>query len=279
MKQTEGQHLTLRWAKALKTIAEKMTVYIDDHQLIVGRSGKQGRYGILYPELDGDFLDLAIEQLSQRVQSPFDIAAEDVQVVIDEIAPYWKGKTYHEALAVALPEETARRTFDPKDPLLSRFIVNETSSFRSSSSGCTTTKRCLKKGFKRMKEDAEERLQALDPFSPTDNVEKKPFLEAIVTLCDAIVIWAKRHSRLAADMAAKEKDPQRKAELLEIARICNKVPEHPAETFHEAVQSQWFVQMFSRIEQKTGTIISNGRMDQYFYPYLQEGQGRGPAHR
>jgi pyruvate formate-lyase/glycerol dehydratase family glycyl radical enzyme len=275
MKQTEGQHLTLRWAKALKTIAEKMTVYIDDHQLIVGRSGKQGRYGILYPELDGDFLDLAIEQLSQRVQSPFDIAPEDVQVVIDEIAPYWKGKTYHEALAVALPEETARRTFDPKDPLLSRFIVNETSSFRSCLQWVHDYEKGLKKGFKRMKEEAMERLQALDPFSPTDTVEKKPFLEAIVTLCDAIVIWAKRHSRLAADMAAKEKDPQRKAELLEIARICNKVPEHPAETFHEAVQSQWFVQMFSRIESKTGTIISNGRMDQYFYPYYKKDLDEG----
>jgi len=272
---TEGQHLTLRWAKALKHIAENITVYIDDHQLIVGRSGKQGRYGILYPELDGDFLDLAIEQLSQRVQSPFDIAPEDVQVVVNEIAPYWKGKTYHEALAVALPEETARRTFDPKDPLLSRFIVNETSSFRSCLQWVHDYEKGLKKGFKRMKEEALERLQALDPFSPVDNVEKKPFLEAIVTLCDAIVIWAKRHSRLAADMAAKEKDPQRKAELLEIARICNKVPEYPAETFHEAVQSQWFVQMFSRIESKTGTIISNGRMDQYFYPYFKKDMDEG----
>jgi formate C-acetyltransferase len=275
MKQTEGQHLTLRWAKALKNIAEKMTVYIDDHQLIVGRSGRSGRYGILYPELDGDFLDLAIEQLSQRVQSPFDITPEDAQVVIDEIAPYWKGKTYHEALAVALPEDTARRTFDPKDPLMSRFIVNETSSFRSSLQWVHDYDKVLKRGFKGLRRDAEERLQALDPFSPVDNVEKKPFLEAIVTLCDAIVIWAKRHSRLAAEMAAKEKEPQRKAELAEIARICDKVPEQPATTFREAVQSQWFVQMFSRIEQKTGTIISNGRMDQYLNPYYKRDMDEG----
>ena len=116
MRQTEGQHLTLRWAKALKTIAEKMTVYIDDHQLMVGRSGQPGRYGILYPELDGDFLDMAVQQLSTRTQSPFDISPKDAQVVIDEIAPYWKGKTYHEALAVALPEDTARYTFNPEDP-------------------------------------------------------------------------------------------------------------------------------------------------------------------
>jgi formate C-acetyltransferase len=275
MRQTEGQHLTLRWAKALKNIAEKMTVYIDDHQLIVGRAGMQGRYGVLYPELDGDFLDLAIEQLSQRVQSPFDITPEDAQVVINEIAPYWKGKTYHEALAVALPEETARYTFDPQDPLMSRFIVNETSSFRSSLQWVHDYEKALKKGFRGIRNEAEERLNALDPFSPVDNVEKRPFLEAIVILCDAIVLWAKRHARLAAEMAAEEKDPQRKAELTEIARICDKVPEQPAATFREAVQSQWFVQMFSRIEQKTGTIISNGRMDQYLYPYFKKDLGGG----
>jgi pyruvate formate-lyase/glycerol dehydratase family glycyl radical enzyme len=275
MRQTEGQHLTLRWAKALKTIAEKMTVYIDDHQLIVGRSGQPGRYGILYPELDGDFLDMAVQQLSTRTQSPFDITPKDAQVVIDEIAPFWKGKTYHEALAVALPEDTARYTFNPEDPLMSRFIVNETSSFRSSLQWVHDYEKAVKKGFKRLRQEADERLQGLDPFSPVDNVEKKPFLEAIITLCDAIVIWAKRHSRLAAEMAAKEKDPRRKAELLEIARICNKVPEQPAETFHEAMQSQWFVQMFSRIEQKTGTIISNGRMDQYLYPYFKKDMEEG----
>lgn len=275
MKQTEGQHLTLRWAKALKHIAENMTVYIDDHQLLVGRSGKQGRYGILYPELDGDFLDLAVQQLSERKQSPFDILPEDAQVVIDEIAPYWKGKTYHEALSKALPYDTLKRTCDPKDPLFSRYIVNETSSFRSCLQWVHDYEKGLKKGFKRMKDEALQRLEALDPFSPVDNVEKKPFLEAVVTLCDAIVIWAKRHARLAAKKAADEKDPVRKAELLEIARICDKVPEHPAETFAEAVQSQWFVQMFSRIESKTGTIISNGRMDQYFYPYFKKDMDEG----
>jgi formate C-acetyltransferase len=275
MMQTEGQHLTLRWAKALKHIAENITVYIDGHQLLVGRSGHQGRYGILYPELDGDFLDLAMEQLSQRVQSPFDITPEDAQVVIKEIAPYWKGKTFHEALAAALPEETLRYTYDPENVLISRFIVNETASFRSSIQWVHDYEKVLKKGFRGIRRDAEERLAALDPFSPVDNVDKRPFLEAIVTVCDAIVLWAKRHARLAAEMAAEEKDPQRKAELTEIARICSKVPELPAETFHEAMQSQWFVQMFSRIEQKTGTIISNGRMDQYLYPYFKKDMDEG----
>ncbi|MCX7771867.1 MAG: glycyl radical protein [Clostridia bacterium] len=269
-KQTEGQPLLLRWAKAMKHIAENITVYIDDHQLLAGRAGAQGRYGILYPELDGDFLGLAIEQMPKRVESPFNISEQDAAIVVEEIAPYWMGKTYHENLAKALPAETLKLTYDPKDPLKSRFIVNETSSFRSSIQWVHDYEKVLKRGFKGIKEEAQAKLQALDPMSPVDTMEKRPFLEAIVIVCDAIVLWAKRHARLAAEMAQVEKDAKRKQELEEIAAICAWVPENPARNFREAMQAQWFTQMFSRMEQKTGTIISNGRMDQYLYPYYKQ---------
>lgn len=274
-KQTEGQPLVLRWAKALKHIAENITIYIDEHQLIVGRAGTNGRYGILYPELDGDFLDIAIEQLPKRVQSPFNITEEDARIVIEKISPYWKGKTYHESLAKALPAETLKLTYDPNDVLKSRFIVNETSSFRSSLQWVADYEKVLKNGFKGIKEGALEQLAQLEPLSPVDNVEKRPYLEAIVTVCDAIIIWAKRHAKMAAEMAAEETDPIRKKELEQIAQICQWVPENPARNFREAIQSQWFTQMFSRIEQKTGTIISNGRMDQYFYPYYKQDIEKG----
>jgi len=274
-KKTEGQPLILRWAKALKHIAENITVYIDDHQLLVGRAGCQGRYGILYPELDGDFLDLAIQDLPKRTQSPFNISEADAQIAIQEIAPYWKGKTFHEDLAIALPEETLKLTYDPEDTLRSRFIVNETASFRSSLQWVHDYEKVLKRGFRGIRQEAEEKLEALDPLSPTDNVHRRPFLEAIITVCDAIILWAKRHAKLAAQMAEEEPDPVRKMELERIARTWEWVPENPARDFYEAVQAQWFTQMFSRMEQKTGTIISNGRMDQYFYPYYQKDVGEG----
>lgn len=74
----------------------------------------------------------------------------------------------------------------------------------------------------------------------------------------------------------EEKNPGRRKELLKIAEVCERVPEHPAHTFQEALQSQLFVQMFSRLEQRTHGVVSNGRMDQYLYPYyekdLQEGR-------
>jgi len=266
-KKTEGQPLILRWARALKHIAENITVYIDEGQLLVGRAGRQGRYGILYPELDGDFLDLALERLPSRVESPFNISAEDARVVVEDVAPYWKGKTFHEALAVSLPEETLKFTYDPADLLRSRFIVNETASFRSSLQWVHDYEKVLTRGFGDIRREAVEKMEALDPLSPVDTLEKRPFLEAAITVCDAIVLWAKRHAALAARMALSESDPVRKAELQRIAEICERVPENPARDFREAVQAQWFTQMFSRLEQKTGTVVSNGRMDQYLYPY------------
>lgn len=275
MKATEGQPLPLRWAKALMHIAENMTVYIDDHQLICGRAGYQGRYGVLYPELDGDFLGTAIEDLPNRAESPFAITPEDARVVVEEIAPFWKGKTYHEALNLALPADVHKLTYDDPQGLMSRFIVNETSSFRSSIQWVHDYEKVLKRGFRSIKEEALEKIAALDPMSPCDNVEKRPFLEAIVIVCDAIILWAKRHAKLAAELAAKETDPTRKRELETMAEICAWVPENPARTFHEAVQAQWFTQVFSRIEQKTGTIVSNGRMDQYFWPFYEKDLAEG----
>ena len=274
-RRTEGEPLLLRWAKALKHIAENITVYIDDHQLLVGRSGSQGRYGILYPELDGDFLGLAIEQIPNRVESPFNISEDDSRTIIEEIAPYWQGKTFHENLAKTLPAETLKYTYDPKDPLKSRFIVNETASFRSSIQWVHDYEKVLKRGFKAIKNEAEQKLAQLDPLSSVDTMERAPFLQAIIIICDAIVLWANRHARLAEALAEKAENLSRREELLKIAEICRRVPEHPARNFHEAMQAQWFTQMFSRMEQKTGTIISNGRMDQYLFLYYQQDLAAG----
>jgi formate C-acetyltransferase len=270
MQETEGQPLVLRWAKAMKHIAENMTVYVQDDQLLLGRAGCDGRYGILYPELDGDFLDIAVKELPNRPTSPATITPEDAAVVVDQIAPFWKGKTFHEKLNAALPADVHKLTYDDPEGLMSRFIVNETASFRSSIQWVHDYEKILRRGFNDIRREAQEKLDALDPLSPKDNCEKKPFLEAVVIVCEAIVHWAGRHAVLAREVAARETDPVRKSELIRMAENAERVPGEPARDFWEACQSQWFTQMFSRIEQKTGTTISNGRMDQYFFPYYEK---------
>jgi formate C-acetyltransferase len=268
-KTTEGQPLILRWAKALHHIAENIEIYIDDHQLLAGRIGRPGKYGLIYPELDGCFLKSFAKESALRIESPFVITTDDRKTLLEDVAPYWTGKTYYEGLVASLPADVLKVTFDPADTFTSRYIVNETSSMRSALQWVHDYKTGIEKGFAAIQEDAKAQLEALDLNNPVDALEKAPFWEAIIITADAINLWAQRHSELATKKAAKERDDARRAELLEISQICARVPKYPARNFHEALQSQWFMQLFSRLEQKTGATISNGRMDQYLYPYFK----------
>ena len=84
---------------------------------------------------------------------------------------------------------------------------------------------------------------------------------------DAVKTFAKRFSDLAKEKA-ENAEGKRKEELLEISRICLKVPYEPAETFKEALQSTWFIQLILQIE-SNGHSLSYGRFDQYMYPYYK----------
>ena len=269
-KTTEGQPLILRWAKALSHVAKNIPVYIDDYQLLAGRVGSPGKYGLIYPELDGCFLNQLSENVNNRENAPFYLADVDAKIIKEDIAPYWKGKSFYDDLASSLPEDVLKVTYDPQDIYKSRFIVNETASMRSALQWVHDFEKPIVKGYKFIKEDAQKELAALDPMEPTDMVDKAPFLQAIIIVSDAIILWAKRHAVLAADMAIKETDLVRKGELQTISQTCSRVPEFPARNFREAMQTQWFTQMFSRLEQKTGATISNGRMDQYLYPLYKK---------
>ncbi|MDR2456851.1 MAG: glycyl radical protein, partial [Deltaproteobacteria bacterium] len=275
MARTEGEHLSLRWAKALYEVAKNITVRVADHQLLLGRIGPQGRYGILYPELDGNFLGLAVASLPSRAGSPAEISEEDAKIVAEEISPYWRGRTYHEALSRALPPDVRALTYGDPEGLASRFIVNETSSFRSSIQWVHDYGKALKFGLKDVARKASEKLEALDPFSPSDQCDRKPFYEAVLIVCEGAALFARRQAQAAREAAAVEADPKRRAELENLAEICERVPWEPARTFHEALQSQWLIQLFSRLEQKTGTIISNGRMDQYLWPFYEKDKREG----
>ena len=271
MKETEGEMLVLRWAKALKHMGEKMTVYIDDDQLIVGRMGHQGsRYGILYPELDGDYQASALKELPSDPASPFEVTEEDARVVEELITPYWKDKTFHQDLNKRLPGDSHRLAYADEGGYQSRYICCETASNRSSLQWCLDYERLFKLGYKGIKEEALAALAALDPDDPLDQCEKRPYLEAMVLLSEGIVTWAHRYAARARELAAAEKDGKRRAELLQIAENCEWVPENPPRTFYEALQAHWFVQAFARLEQKISSNPTNGRMDQLFWPYYEK---------
>jgi formate C-acetyltransferase len=269
-KATEGQPLVWRWAKALQHIAENISVAIFDDELIVGRANTWfGRYTLVYPELDGSIIKAGAEAFIAAKGAPdaVTVTDEDKKIIDEVLFPYWNGKDFTPNFVKALPSESRKIVFgnDPDNiGVKQTFVLVNTSTMRHSQNWVIDFEKMLKRGCKGLREEAQAKLAALE--HPRDITLKGPFYEAAIITCDALSLFGKRYSELATQMAAKTKDAQRKKELEEIAAICAWVPEKPARTFREALQSQWFTQLFSRFEEMVGGDINQGRMDQYFYP-------------
>ena len=197
------------------------------------------------------------------------VTPEDEKIIDDVLTPYWTGRDYASNFHDAMPEETRFMMYgpNPKDVLTMTCVVAGTSNQRHSQNWTPDWIKLIARGCKGIRAEAQAKLDALD--HPRDMIHKKPFLEAVITTCDAMKIWSERYANAAKDMAAKEGDAKRKADLLKIAEVCTQVPENPARNFHEALQCQWWGQLFNRIEQ-TSCAMGQGRMDQYLLPYYQK---------
>jgi pyruvate formate-lyase/glycerol dehydratase family glycyl radical enzyme len=267
-KRTTGEPRILRWAKALKHMAENIPIHIETDDLIVGRGcGYAGRWGLVYPELEQGALEMLAQSCLKGDADRYHLSAEDAAELIEDILPYWKGNSYFEAVMQALPKDTLQIATRNDNIYQWSGVLVPSEAARHSAQWALDYEKVLKKGFKGLRQDAEQRLTALDPLDWRTRLEKAPFLEAVIATCEAAVTLAKRYANLARLQSEHESDPQRRQELKEIADICEWVPENPARSFREAVQAQWFTQLISRLEQKTGGVVSNGRMDQYLYPF------------
>ena len=93
---------------------------------------------------------------------------------------------------------------------------------------------------------------------------------AIVVCADAVREFTARYAAEANRLADAERDPARREELREIARIVAQVPWLPPETFPEALQALWTTHMLTMAaESYPGPGVSPGRVDQYLYPYYK----------
>ena len=165
-KATEGQPLNLRWAMALKHIAENISVAIFDDELIVGRPNTWfGRYTLVYPELDGSIIKAGAEAFIQNQGAPDSIAvtAEDKKVIEEVLFPYWDGKDFTPNFVKALPPESRFVSFGP-DPenigVSQTFVVLSTSTMRHSQNWVIDFGKIISRGCKGIREEAQARLAA-----------------------------------------------------------------------------------------------------------------------
>ncbi|CUP11416.1 pyruvate formate-lyase [Clostridium baratii] len=251
--------IIVKRAYMLKNILEKMPIFIEKQTLIVGNQAKANRAAPIFPEYAMDWVIRELDEFEKRDGDVFYID-EETKEELRNIAPYWEHNTTLDKGLANIPPSSK--------VLYDLGIIKAEGNITSGDAHIAVDYgRIMKKG---LKEYEERTIAARDGLDLTDfnNIKKYHFYEAILIVIDAIKTFAKRYSNLAKDMATKENDEARKAELIEIARIMDKVPYEPSDSFYEAVQSMWFVHLILQIE-SNGHSLSYGRMDQYLYPYLE----------
>ena len=274
-RQSECLSLPLRWARALRTVMERMPVIIQPHELLVGRAGPTGCYGIFYPELEGAYFAEVDALQEEDVEAQYSISPEDMHCLRQDIVPYWVGRTFREGLAYSIAPELRHMLYKNGNIYEPSCIIHESATVRHSLQWVLDYKKIVEHGFEGIYADAEARLSALSVDDPQHSVDKAPFYEAVMELCRGVRTLATRYAVAAEDGARQESDPVRADELRTIAAVCRRVPWQGARTFHEALQAQWFTQLVSRLEQMHGGIIGNGRMDQYLLPFYTEDKAAG----
>lgn len=256
-RETEGQPIVIRRAKAFAHILRYIPIIIRPGELIVGSSTIAPRGCQTYPEFSYEWLEAEFDTVEHRAADPFYIS-EETKGRLKKANQYWKGKTTSELATAYMAPETLRamahNMFTPGN-----YFYNGV--------GHVTVQywKVLQIGFAGIRGEAEKELAGCS-FGDADFASKTAFLKAVILSCDAVIGYSQRYAKLAEEMAAKETNGTRKEELLTIAAICKKVPEHGAEGFQEACQSFWFVQQLLQME-SSGHSISPGRFDQYMYPY------------
>ncbi|MDD2335929.1 MAG: glycyl radical protein [Geobacteraceae bacterium] len=262
-KETEDLPIHIRRAKAFEKILNGMTIFIQDDELIVGNQCTKPRSAPVYPEFSCKWLEAELDRLEKRTGDVFLISEEKKQILRD-LFPYWDKKTSNE-LATSLMTEDALSAQAAGVFTVGNYYFNGVGHIS------VDYAKVLAKGLNGIIAEAEAELATLDLADPAD-LKKMHFLNAVISSNKAVINFAGRFAAEAKRLAAKEQNAQRKAELQEIARICSKVPGNPAESFWEAVQSFWFVQLVLQLE-SNGHSISPMRFDQYMYPYLKMDTG------
>ncbi len=261
----QNQPRVMLRALMLKEILEKQSIYIEDKTLLVGNQATKNRNAPVFPEYTMKFIIDELDLFEKRDGDVFYITEETKQQLRD-IAPFWDNNNLRARGEALLPEEVS--------------VFMETGVFgmegklnAGDAHLAVNYQRLLKEGLVGYETRVKELLDALDLTNP-DAIDKRIFYKAVLTVIEGVHTFANRYSLLAKELSEKETDQNRKEELLKISDICSKVPYYPAESFQEAVQSVWFIQLILQIE-SNGHSLSYGRFDQYMYPYYQKDKETG----
>ncbi|MCM3765649.1 choline trimethylamine-lyase [Neobacillus niacini] len=256
-------------AKCFRYCCETAPLIIQDHELIVGAPNGAPRAGAFSPDIAWRWMEQEIDTIGTRPQDPFYISDEDKRIMREELFPFWKGKSVDEYCEDQYREaglwELSGESF------VSDCSYHALNGGGDSNPGYDVI--LMKKGMLDIQQEAKDHLAKLDYQNPED-IEKIYFYKSVIDTTEGVMIYAKRLSQYAAELAAKETNPKRKAELLKISEVNARVPAHKPQTFWEAIQAVWTVESLLVVEENQ-TGMSIGRVDQYMYPFYKADKESG----
>jgi formate C-acetyltransferase len=238
---------------------QKKTIYLGEDELIVGERGPAPKIVPTFPELTCHSVQ-DFHVLNTREQQKYLTSEEDIETYAREVIPYWQGKTIRERIFSHVPDEW-KAAYEAG--LFTEFMEQRAPGHTALDG------QIYHKGMLDFKKQIAAEIEALDFLNDPEATDKFEELKAMDVSCDAVIVFAERHAKVAEERAAKETDQQRKAELEKIAEVCRWVPAHAPRTFHEAIQMYWFVHLGTITELNGWDAMNPGHFDQHLAPFYE----------
>lgn len=241
-------------------LCKKKTIYIGDDELIVGERGPKPKAVPTFPELNCHSVE-DFEVLNSREMQRYTISKEDILQYKNEVIPYWKGKTVKEKIFNMVPDEWKVAY---ESGLFTEFMEQRAPGHTALDG------KIYQKGLLDFKKDIQFQLDLLVNENREEFNDKKEQLKAMEISCDAAIIFAERHAELAEALAKNTLNPERKEELLQIAKVCRWVPANAPRNFWEAIQMYWFVHLGIITELNGWDAMTPGHFDQHLTPFYEK---------
>ena len=249
----ENEHLSIpkKRALSLKVAMEELEIGFEKEELIVGNRTKGVRYGVVFPESGCSWVNNEFETLPTRPQDQFHVREEDIQEFREKIYPYWKGKSM---------EDVIKHHGGQEIQSIAK-VVKINQKDHAQGHICPDSALWLKMGPLGLMNQAQEKLKTCEE-------SQKEFYECVVLVMQGACTFMKRYHDMIMENIDEFEEPYQQS-LRTVANNCLNLTKRPPETFHEAVQSLWFLFVLLHMESNASSF-SPGRMDQYLYPYYQK---------
>lgn len=255
----KGKSIPHQRAMAFKYLMERASLPVEEGQLIVGIRGTGPQEVPTYPEICTHSIeDLKI--LSSRENMPYLVDDETFKLYEEEIIPEWQGNTMRDLIFGSVSDEWIKAY---EAGIWTEFMEQRAPGHTAGG------ERIFKTGLLDIREEIKKKIEEAKPSDPYyyDKIEE---LKAMDIAAEAMLIYARRYKEKLEKMAEEEQNPERKKELLEMARICSRVPAHAPETFWEALQHYWFIHVGIVYETNPWDSYNPGRFDQHLFPFYKK---------